>query len=141
MQMQVHSILLSGHYLCNSYITGLTESMSCVLGKPCWLRLSGRHCFVPCLCSCQCLSTCKRRQFEQDQCSNACLGDKQCSIRHYVDMAPLLCFHRSLVLPDLLSDVRAILNGNMPAAVVSMPKFFLQHAISLPRAQKMPMTG
>ena len=30
----------------------------------------------------------------------------------------------SLVLPDLLSDVKAILNGNMPAAVVSMPKLF-----------------
>lgn len=141
MQMQVHSILLSGYYLCNSYITGLTESMSCVLGKPCWLRLNGRHCFVPCLCSCQCLSTCKRRQFEQDQCSNHVWETS--SVRFDTVWTWLLfCVSaESLMLPDLLSDVKAILNGNMPAAVVSMPKCFLQHAISLPRAQKMPMTG
>ena len=71
-----------GQSFCNRYITGLTESMSCVVPKPCWLQLKWGD-----------IVLCKRRQFEQDQCSNACLSYEQCSILHYVDMAPLLCFH------------------------------------------------
>ena len=115
MQMYANARILNSAFglFCNRYITGLTESMSCMVRKPCWLQLKWEALFCA-------------KDASLSKINAAMHVCHMSSVRFYTMWTWLLfCVStESLVLPDLLSDVKAVLNGNMPAAVVSMPKLF-----------------